>query len=150
MEMLKLFALDQDDISVVSAHLQDSVLKAGDIHWLAAEKRLVIGLNRFDWEAAQHPETGFRRRRTALRFERVLAVKCRGLSPNRPDDVLNLLAIEFADGNPPSGVVTLQFSGGAAMRLEVECLECEIADLGPSWTTVCCPGHPGSGGTAAA
>jgi hypothetical protein len=37
--------------------------------------------------------------------------------------------------------VTLTFSGGAALRLEVECLEAELADLGPSWTTECCPGH---------
>ena len=52
MDPLKLIALDGDDIEVVSAHLQDAVVKAADIHWRPAEKRVVVGLNRFDWEAA--------------------------------------------------------------------------------------------------
>jgi hypothetical protein len=56
--------------------------------------------------------------------------------------VLNLLAVEFSESDPPSGVVTLTFSGSAALRLEVECLECELADLGPAWTTTLCPQHP--------
>ena len=51
MDPLKLIALDQDDIAIVSTHLQDAVVKIGDIVWLPAEKRLVLGLNRFDWEA---------------------------------------------------------------------------------------------------
>ncbi|HET7164076.1 MAG TPA: DUF2948 family protein, partial [Pseudolabrys sp.] len=41
----------------------------------------------------------------------------------------------------PSGVVMLTFSGGASLRLDVECLEAELADLGPSWTTGACPAH---------
>jgi hypothetical protein len=64
------------------------------------------------------------------------------------DDVLNLLAVEFVETEAPSGVVTLTFSGGAALRLEVECLEAELADLGPAWTTTCCPKHAAIEGTA--
>ena len=52
MDRLKLIALDREDIEVVSAHLQDAVVKAADIHWRPAERRLVVALNRFDWEAA--------------------------------------------------------------------------------------------------
>ncbi len=142
MDLLKLVALDKDDIEVISTHLQDSVLKVGDIVWRPGEKRFVVGLNRFDWEAAALNGHGeYRRRRTALRFDRVLAVKCRNVSPKDPDAVLNLLAVEFAEGETPSGVVTLMFSGGAALRLEVECLEVELADLGPVWPTSCCPAH---------
>jgi hypothetical protein len=55
--------------------------------------------------------------------------------------VLNLLAVEFSETDGPSGVVKLTFSGGAALRLDVECLEAELADLGPSWTTAACPVH---------
>ena len=50
MELLKLVALDQDDLEVVSTHLQDAVVSVGDVHWRPGEKRLVIGLARFDWE----------------------------------------------------------------------------------------------------
>ena len=141
MDGLKLIALDKDDVEVISTHLQDAIVKVADIVWRPSERRLVLGLNRFDWEAALEAPGEFRRRRTALRFDRVLAVKCRNISPAAPQSVLNLLAIEFAETAPPSGFVTLVFSGGAALRLEVECLEVELADLGPVWKTCSCPNH---------
>jgi hypothetical protein len=144
MDRLKLIALDGEDIEVVSAHLQDAVVKAADIRWRPAEKRLVIALNRFDWEAAHGTAPEFRRRRAALRFERVSACKCRNcvaVEAVQTDRVLNLLAVVFESTDQPAGVVTLTFSGGATLRLEVECLEAELADLGPSWVTECCPAH---------
>ena len=141
MDLLKLIALDKDDVEVISTHLQDAVLKVGDIVWRPAERRLVVGLNRFDWEAAVDATPCFRRRRTALRFDRVRAVKCRNISREDPDAVLNLLAVEFAQADPPAGFITLVFSGDAALRLEVECLEAELTDLGPSWPAAARPVH---------
>jgi hypothetical protein len=144
MEALKLFALDRDDLEVVSTHVQDAVLTVGDILWRPREKRIVISLNRFDWEGAQIGNPHFQRRRTALRFERVNACKCRNIVAEDKLAVLNLLAVEFHENDPPAGVVTLIFSGDAALRLDVECLEAELADLGPVWTTNCCPDHAGA------
>jgi len=141
MKPLKLIALDKDDIEVVSTHLQDAVVKVADILWRPAEKRLVLALNRFDWEACGEVTPCYQRRRTALRFERVLSFRCRNVSPAASDAVLNLLAIEYAETDAPAGTVTLIFSGGAALRLEVECLECELADLGPTWTAAARPAH---------
>jgi hypothetical protein len=141
MENLKLVALDREDIEIMSAHLQDAVVKSADIRWRPSEKRLVIALNRFDWEAAHQVAPEFRRRRAALRFERVSACKCRNCTAAQKDQVLNLLAVSFEETDQPAGVITLMFSGGAALRLEVECLEAELADLGPVWVTECCPAH---------
>jgi len=141
MQPLKLIALDRDDIEVVSAHLQDAIVKVADILWRPAEKRLVLALNRFDWEACGGLEPCYQRRRSALRFERVLSFRCRNVNPAASDAVLNLLAIEFSETDPPAGTITLIFSGGAALRLEVECLECELADLGPTWTATARPAH---------
>src|SRR5262245_40426345 len=90
------------------------------------EKRLVLALDRFDWPAAMAVAPGLRRCRAALRFERVLACKCKNVDPAGKDQVLNLLAVEFAEASPPGGAVTLTFSGGATLRLEVECLEVEL------------------------
>lgn len=142
MDMLKFVVLDEEDLEVASAHVQDAVVKVADVHWRPQERRLVVGLNRFDWEGAQAKRPQFRRRRAALRFERVLACKCRQVDPAGKEAVLNLLAVEFAETDAPAGVVTLIFSGGAALRLDVECLEAELADLGPSWTAAGCPAHP--------
>jgi hypothetical protein len=140
-DLLKFVVLDEEDLEVVSTHLQDAVVKVADVHWRPAEKRLVVGLNRFDWEGAQSDRPEYRRRRAALRFERVLSCKCRSVNPAGKDAVLNLLAVEYWETQTPSGVVTLIFSGGGALRLEVECLEAELADLGPVWTTAACPVH---------
>ncbi|MCF8477070.1 MAG: DUF2948 family protein [Pseudolabrys sp.] len=138
-EQLKFAVLDEEDLEVVSTHLQDAVVKVSDILWRRGEKRLVVALNRFDWEGVLAKDPQYCRRRSALRFERVLSCQCRSVDPAGKDDVLNLLAVEFAETDAPAGVVTLIFSGDAAVRLEVECLEAELADLGPTWT---CRGRP--------
>ena len=144
MDALKLVALDRDDIEVVSAHLQDAVVNAADIHWRPAERRVVVVVNRFDWEGANGGGPTLRRRRAALRFERVTSCRCRNVDADDRTDILNLLAIEFFESDSPAGVVTLTFSGDAALRLEVECLEAELADLGPAWTAKARPDHPAS------
>jgi hypothetical protein len=120
---------------------QEPVHGADKVLWRPQEKRLVLGIDRFDWVAAVAATPELRRCRSALRFDRVLACKCKHVDPAGKDGVLNLLAVEFEETEPPAGVVTLFFSGGPVLRLEVECLEAELADLGPSWTTVVCPAH---------
>ena len=103
MDLLKLVALDGDDMEVVSAHLQDAVVKAADIHWRPNEKRVVVALNRFDWGAANGETPRFRRCRSALRFERVLACKCRNMDAASRQNTLNLLAVSFARTIRPAG-----------------------------------------------
>jgi hypothetical protein len=141
METLKFVALDREDLEIISAHLQDAEVKVADVHWRPQEKRLVLGVDRFDWLAAYAEQPELRRCRSALRFERVLACKCRHIDPAGKDSVLNLLAIEFTESDAPAGAVMLTFSGGATLRVEVECLEAELADIGPSWTTTVRPAH---------
>ncbi len=141
MEALKLVALDKDDIGVMSAHLQDGIVKVADIHWRPNEHRFVLAVGRFDWEAAYGAEPEFRRRLSAVRFDRVLTCKCRNVQPQDREAVLNLLAVEFRETDTPAGVVEFIFSGGGTVRLEVECVEAELADLGPVWTCTACPEH---------
>jgi hypothetical protein len=138
-DALKLLALDAEDLAIVSAHLQDAVAKVADMTYLPKEKRFAMLVNRFDWAAAERGQS--MRRRTGVRFERVLAAQARGISLSDKDAVLNLLAVEFEENDAPSGFVTLYFSGDAAIRLEVECLEGELSDLGPAWPTRARPTH---------
>ena len=142
MEPLKLIALDKDDLEVVSTHLQDALLSVADIVWLPSSKRLVLALSRFDWESVACGNPQYQRRRTALRFERVNSFKAQKIKPADKAVMLNLLAVEFSETDSPAGSVTLTFSGGAMLKLEVECLEAELSDLGPAWTTTLVPGHP--------
>jgi hypothetical protein len=125
---LKLIALDADDLAVISAHIQDARVQASDIIWRQGEKRLVVGMSRLDWEQTLAGETAPRRLIAALRFDRVLSCKSRNI--NSGDAALELIGIEFHPGAAPSGSAVLMFSHGGALRLDLECLECELTDLG--------------------
>lgn len=126
---LKLIALDDDDLAVISAHVQDAHVQISDIIWRQDEKRLVIGMSRLDWDQTLSGETSPCRFVAALRFDRVLACKSRNIDLAAPEAMLDLIGIEFHPGEPPSGCAQLLFAEGKVLRLEVECLECELTDL---------------------
>lgn len=126
----RLAALDGDDLCVISTHVQDARVKVADIVWRQREKRLVVGMRRLDWDQALSGAPHASRLYSALRFDRVLACKSRHIDLADPEAVLDLIGIEFSPGDPPGGSAVLLFAGGGALRLDLECLECELADLG--------------------
>jgi Protein of unknown function (DUF2948) len=144
MTPLKLIALDAEDLQVMSAHLQDAVVRVADMTFLKAERRFAAVANRFDWGSVKDgPKDTSEaiRRRTGLRFERVQTAQVSNLNLTSKDTVLSLLAISFAASAEPDGIVTLHFSGGAAIRLTVDCIEAEMKDLGAAWATNKIPTH---------
>ncbi|MCB1535361.1 MAG: DUF2948 family protein [Rhodoblastus sp.] len=143
---LRLIAFDPEDLEVVSAHLQDALARVGDMAWLPEQDRFVLGLSRFDWISADAGQC--ERAVAALRFERVRTVRQNGVPQREPNSVLSLLAISFEPTDAPAGRVLLTFSGGAAVRLDVECLEVHLRDLGPRWTAKSRPGHALDAGPA--
>jgi hypothetical protein len=146
MTSLKLIALDGEDLQVLSAHLQDAVLKVGDLAYLPGSKRFVAVANRFDWVSALQgggrQPGAYARRQTGLRFERVMAAQLHGIDLAAKDSVLSLLAIRFDPRDAPAGDITLFFADGGAIRLQVECIEAELRDLGPAWPAKLKPTHP--------
>jgi len=151
MNTLKLQALDLQDLNIVSAHLQDAVLRVGDMAYVPREKRFAVLMNRFDWTTAKGNQNDgkkqFERRRSALRVERVLRAQLLNIDLDAPDVVLELLAIEYKAASPPEpeGTITLLFAGGGAVQLDVECIEAELKDLGPIWRTHNRPEHNADG-----
>lgn len=134
MGLLRLIAFDPDDLAVVSAHVQDARVETQDIVWRQAEKRLVVGLHRLDWEQTLSGEAVPGRLIAALRFDRVLACKSRNINLAAPLTPLDLVGIEFYPAKAaqaPGGSVVLMFARGGMLRLDVECLECALTDLGP-------------------
>lgn len=146
MELLKLAALDAEDLAVVSAHLQDAILRAGDLAWMPAQSRFALVARRFDREVPAGAPP--RRRLVGVHFERVLGVKARGIAPGAASDAtLSLLAVTFEPGETPSGTATLVFAGGPAIRLDLECVEVRMKDLGPVWEAEGRPDHEADGET---
>lgn len=142
--LLRLLALDGHDLEVISAHLQEAHVRRGDLRYLPRERRFALALHRFDWE--READAPPRRRLAALHFEQVRAVRHRNLAHGNlahddPDSPLSLLAVYFVEGDSPSGAVILEFAGGAAIRLDVECIEAQMKDLGPEWEVDSGPAH---------
>jgi hypothetical protein len=139
MDLLRLVALDQEDLAVLSAHLQDAIVRLGDLTFLPSEHRFALAARRFDWEAGANEPP--RRRLTGLHFERVLAARTKDLPRENADAVLNLLAITFEEKEAPSGTATLIFAEGGAIQLDLECIEAQMKDLGPVWEAESRPAH---------
>ncbi len=140
--MLRLAAIDEEDLAVVSAHVQDAVLKVGDMVYLPKIRRFAAAMNRFSWERAEDgSRDDFERRHALLILDRVISVRTTGIDRGSPNTVLELLAIHFEPTDAPAGRVTLVFAGGAAVQLAVEVIEVRLADLGTSWATSAKPSH---------
>jgi len=137
MSQLKLMALDEEDLKVMSSCCQDAVLKIGEMNYLAGEKRFLLTLNRYVWEKGEAKE----RRRAVLHFERVNSVKVQGLERDDPELVTSLLAVIFEEGEKPSGTIELVFAGDGAIRLDVECVEAQLADMPAAWSAQSVPKH---------
>lgn len=137
---LKLLAFDGEDLAVLSAHLQDMSVQASDLAFLSADNAFALAGERFDWLAV---DTGrCERVLCGLHFERVLRVRKQALEGRTE---LNLLSVTFEQTDAPAGEVTLAFSGGATVRLDVECLEAQMRDLGQRRPCDCKPEHAGEG-----
>jgi hypothetical protein len=144
--MIRLAALDAKDLEVISALTQDAVLKSGDIS-RSKSGTFALEMNRFAWDKAPRKflgkvlSTTQERRRAVLHFARVGDAKMTGISQSKPDNILSLLAIKFIQSEAPAGTVELLFSGNASIRLTVECIECQLTDVGAAWAAIATPKH---------
>ena len=143
MELLKLAALDEDDLRIISAHMQDAHFRLGDITWLRNKGRFVLVGNRYKWLSHLRGDHDTpMQARTGLHFDHVRAVKARNIRQEAKDGVLSLLAIAFHPApEPPGGHIDLIFAGDACIRLEVECIEAWMEDLGECWCVDAMPCH---------
>jgi len=138
MEKLKLSALDADDLGVISAAVQDALVAVRDCAWFKDERRFVLLLNRFRWEADPTVDTAYSRTHSALVFNEVTAVHHHKIPLQDPDRVLELLAVGLES---PDSVV-LRFAADRAIRLEIDRLACHLGDVGEPWPTPWKPAHP--------
>jgi hypothetical protein len=144
---LKLRAVDADDLAVLGACLQDALVPIQDMRFIGEENRFVMVANRFCWEKlagaekAESTSGSYERVHCGITFEHVKKVEARGFTPGAAADqgrLLQILTI-LAEGD----VLTVVFSGGVAVRLNVETVEAFVQDMGEPWPTMWRPHHPG-------
>lgn len=136
---LVLAAETPEDLEILSARLQDATVRLKELVWMAGKHRFAAMFNRFRWEEAR----GDSRVRSRLHFDGVLKARSQNLKHGAPDAVVSLLALRFTSNGEgdPGGVVEILFSGGGAIRLDVECLDAALTDLGGPWAARARPDH---------
>jgi len=139
---LRLMASDAQDLSVLSACLQDAVAKLGDFAFLPEQRRFAFVANRFVWECAGAGKTGpFARVRAGVHFDDVTAVKFQYLRSDASAAVVGLLSISYDGGDDGAGIISLDFAGGGVIKLEVECINAYMSDMSDPWRTRAKPNH---------
>jgi hypothetical protein len=138
MTQLRLAASDAENLEILSARLQDAAGKLKNFIWLPKKRRFAIMLNRLQWE-----EGGKTRVRAGLHFDGVLKVQSSKVKLGAGEAVVSLLALRFepAGGEDPGGVIEIVLAGGGAIRLTVECIDAELADLTGPWAAIGVPDH---------
>jgi len=149
---LKLRAEDVEDITVLAACLQDATVKIGDMAWLPKQRRFVLVLNRFRWEDEAPQLDGQKKRpliratpharvQAGLHFDGVLNVQSAGIDRDRPGAALDLLSILADPAGEGAATLTLVFAGGGAVKLDVECVDAQMQDIGQPWPVRRVPQH---------
>jgi hypothetical protein len=143
MPRLRLAASDAEDLDVLSARLQDAVFKLKDARWQPKQRRFALAVNRLRWE-----EGGKTRVRAGLHFNGVLKVQSSMVKLGAGEAVVSVLALRFtANGNDdPGGVIEIVLAGGGSIRLTVECIEAELADMTAPWAARATPDHGAGNG----
>ena len=139
---LKLIARTVDDLKVVSAHLQDSIVNVSDIASLKQNKILLIQLSRFMWEDVEKGVFRKNKRiRTVLKFENVIKVHSKNINQTKKDKFLDFLTIEtnvMPDNNYEMNIV---FAGDSIIKVISEVIEVTLDDQGNAWDTKNTPKH---------
>ena len=139
---LKLVAKTKDDISVLSAHLQDSIVNVSDIAKLEKNKILLIQLNRFMWEDVEKGVFRKNKRiRTILKFENVLKVFSKNIDQTQKDKFLDFLTIETNQMPDNNYEMKIVFAGDSIIRIISEVIEVTLDDQGEAWDTKNMPKH---------
>ena len=141
-DKLRLSALDADDLGVISAAVQDALVAVRDCVLFKDDRRFVLLLNRFRWEADPTVEAAHSRTHSALVFNEVAAVRHHNIPLDEPDRMLELLAVTLDNKGANDRSVTLRFAADRAIRLEIARLACHLGDVGEPWPTPWKPAHP--------
>ena len=133
---LKLIAKTMDDLKVISAHLQDSIVSTNDIANLKKNRIFLMQLNRFMWEDVEKGVFRKNKRiRTILKFENVIKVSSKNIKLNDNEIFLDFLAIESKKMPDKTQEMNLIFSGNSVIKVVAEVIEVSLDDQGEPWST---------------
>ena len=139
---LKLLAKNQDDLKVISAHLQDSVVTVKDIIFLKKNRTFIMIVNRFMWEDVEKGVfRNSKRIRCAIKFEEVVKAESKNINQKNRNKPLECLAIKSLITEDESHKIKIFFAGDSIITIVVEVINVILQDLGKSWKAKHIPKH---------
>ena len=139
---LKLIARTDEDLRIISAHLQDSIVSTKNIASLKKNKIFLMQLNRFMWEDVEKGVFRKNKRiRTILKFDNVIEVNVKNISQKSKDKFLDFLAIESNLMPDKNYEMKLIFSEDLIIKVTAEVIEVTLDDQGSPWDTKNKPKH---------
>ena len=139
---LKLIAKTEEDLRVVSAHLQDAIANISDVANLKKNRIFLLQLNRFMWEDVEKGVFRKNKRiRTILKFENVIKTHAKNINQLKGKKFLDFLTIEtnqMIDNNYEMKIV---FAGDSIIKIIAEVIEVTLDDQGNAWNTKNIPKH---------
>ena len=131
---LKLIGRNQDDLKVISAYLQDSIVTVNDIAFLKQNRSFVMIVHRFMWEDVEKGAFGQNKRiRCAVKFEEVLKVKSQKINQKNKNKPLECLAIKCSPDSHETYKIRIIFAGDSIITIISEVIEVTLHDLGKPW-----------------
>jgi len=139
---LKLIGKNQEDLKVVSAYLQDSIVTVQDIVFLKKNRTFIMLVNRFMWEDVEKGVFRKNKRiRCAVKFENVLNVKSKNINQKNKNKFLECLAIKSIFDSDDIYKIKFFFAGNGAITINAETIELVMNDLGRPWDVKHFPKH---------
>ncbi len=140
--ILKLQASSQEDLRVISAHLQDAIVSVTDIANLKKNRIFLMQLNRFMWEDIEKGVFRKNKRiRTVLKFENVVKVSSKKIVQKKTSKFLDFLTIETKLLNDKSYEIKIIFSGDSVIKINTEVIDATLDDQGSPWESKMKPKH---------
>ena len=139
---LKLIARTEEDLRIISAHLQDSIVSIENIASLKKNRIFLMQLSRFMWEDVEKGVFRKNKRiRTILKFDNVIEVNSKNINQKSKDKFLDFLAIECTQMPDENYTMKLIFSGDSVIKVVAEVIEVALDDQGEPWDTKNKPKH---------
>ena len=139
---INLIGKNQDDLRIISAYLQDSIVTVKDIVFLKQNRTFVMIVNRFMWKDAEKIDSRKNKRiRCAVKFEEVIKVESININQKNKNKPMECLAIECSVSNDQTYKTIIFFAGNGIITLISEAIEVVLQDLGKSWSAKHIPRH---------
>ena len=139
---LKLLGKNQEDLKIISAYLQDSILIVKNIVFLKQNRTFIMIVNRFMWE---NVEKGIfrqnKRIRCAVKIEEVIKVESKNINQKNKNKPLECLAIKCSSIFDEVYKIKIFFAGDSIITIISEVIEIALHDLGKPWNVKHIPIH---------